>query len=319
MNFPVSSFQGNPAILTTLDSKNHFLENGCVITIKEVCGMTELNGKSFEVEFDSPFAVKINCDTTAYDEYTHGGIALEKKQPKYFKFKSLAAQLKSPIVSIIDWGKCDTIMVNFLFAVSMYKFLDTYGRKPNINDYTTFYEIANRLNDELTDKVENLSDKLTCDSLRSLQHQFSPLCAALGGIASQEVLKAVTGKFSPLDNWLLLDASELVNGTEAQVLDNSCRYIPLHSSIGEELSRKLANINLFMVGCGAIGCEMLKNLALLGVGTGGNGAVTITDNDLIEKSNLNRQFLFRKHHIQVCCCVLCVFLCSSHSFRFSVA
>ena len=27
--------------------------------------------------------------------------------------------------------------------------------------------------------------------------------------------------------------------------------------------------------------------------------VTITDNDLIEKSNLNRQFLFRPHHIQV--------------------
>ena len=27
--------------------------------------------------------------------------------------------------------------------------------------------------------------------------------------------------------------------------------------------------------------------------------VTITDNDLIEKSNLNRQFLFRPQHIQV--------------------
>ena len=27
--------------------------------------------------------------------------------------------------------------------------------------------------------------------------------------------------------------------------------------------------------------------------------LTITDNDLIEKSNLNRQFLFRPNHIQV--------------------
>lgn len=90
------------------------------------------------------------------------------------------------------------------------------------------------------------------------------------------------------------------------------------------------------VGCGAIGCEMLKNLALLGVGLAKssgevvsplppfdcvalsfnytvlcswsywtlctasvNSQVCITDPDLIEKSNLNRQFLFRPHHIQV--------------------
>ena len=44
-----------------------------------------------------------------------------------------------------------------------------------------------------------------------------------------------------------------------------------------------------VVGAGAIGCELLKNLALLGV-----GQVTVTDNDTIEKSNLNRQFLFRE-------------------------
>lgn len=29
-----------------------------------------------------------------------------------------------------------------------------------------------------------------------------PLAAAVGGIASQEVLKAVTGKFSPLCQWV---------------------------------------------------------------------------------------------------------------------
>lgn len=34
-------------------------------------------------------------------------------------------------------------------------------------------------------------------------------------------------------------------------------------------------------------------------GDGEQGCITITDNDLIEKSNLNRQFLFRPEHIQV--------------------
>jgi ubiquitin-activating enzyme E1 len=31
---------------------------------------------------------------------------------------------------------------------------------------------------------------------------------------------------------------------------------------------KLAHTRLFMVGAGAIGCELLKNYAMLGVGTG---------------------------------------------------
>jgi ubiquitin-activating enzyme E1 len=55
----------------------------------------------------------------------------------------------------------------------------------------------------------------------------------------------------------------------------------------------------FLVGAGAIGCEMLKNWAMMGLGTGPHGHVTVTDMDIIESSNLNRQFLFRKDDIKV--------------------
>ena len=51
------------------------------------------------------------------------------------------------------------------------------------------------------------------------------------------------------------------------------------------------------MGAGAIGCEMLKNLALMGVGTAGEGAILVTDMDRIERSNLSRQFLFRNTDI----------------------
>lgn len=52
-----------------------------------------------------------------------------------------------------------------------------------------------------------------------------------------------------------------------------------------------------MVGAGAIGCELLKNFAMMGLGAEG-GKVIVTDMDLIEKSNLNRQFLFRPQDVQ---------------------
>jgi ubiquitin-activating enzyme E1 len=37
--------------------------------------------------------------------------------------------------------------------------------------------------------------------------------------------------------------------------------------------------------------------ALMGASTAGNGKVYVTDDDNIEISNLNRQFLFRKQHV----------------------
>lgn len=58
-----------------------------------------------------------------------------------------------------------------------------------------------------------------------------------------------------------------------------------------------------MVGAGAIGCEMLKNWAMMGLGTGPKGHLTITDMDTIEKSNLNRQFLFRTGDVGVSTCL----------------
>lgn len=64
----------------------------------------------------------------------------------------------------------------------------------------------------------------------------------------------------------------------------------------------------FVVGAGAIGCELLKNFSMMGLGCRMNaaddskiddGCIVVTDMDTIEKSNLNRQFLFRPHDVQV--------------------
>ena len=53
-----------------------------------------------------------------------------------------------------------------------------------------------------------------------------------------------------------------------------------------------------MIGAGAIGCELLKNYAMLGAGSVGDGSILVTDPDVIEVSNLNRQFLFREKHLR---------------------
>jgi molybdopterin/thiamine biosynthesis adenylyltransferase len=57
-------------------------------------------------------------------------------------------------------------------------------------------------------------------------------------------------------------------------------------------------LKFFLVGAGAIGCEMLKNWSMMGVATQ-KGSILVTDMDTIEKSNLNRQFLFRPSDVGV--------------------
>ena len=75
------------------------------------------------------------------------------------------------------------------------------------------------------------------------------------------------------------------------------KYVDQISIYGQEIQKKLNNLNIFIIGAGALGCELLKNLSLMGISIGKKSKTIITDNDLIETSNLNRQFLFRNKDI----------------------
>lgn len=66
----------------------------------------------------------------------------------------------------------------------------------------------------------------------------------------------------------------------------------VEATVGNDLLRKIQESKILLVGSGGIGCELLKNLALSGF-----RHVETIDLDTIDVSNLNRQFLFRSHHV----------------------
>lgn len=115
-----------------------------------------------------------------------------------------------------------------------------------------------------------------------------------GGLVAEEAYKAITGNTTPMNQWFSWCDFSMIPKNKPDDVSNKNSITQLY---GDKFFNKISNLNIFMVGSGAIGCELLKNFALMGVATSHDGSVVVTDPDTIEKSNLNRQFLFRPENV----------------------
>lgn len=131
--------------------------------------------------------------------------------------------------------------------------------------------------------------------------ELQPLASFFGAVVAQEIVK-ITGKYSPIHQWFHLSCaavlpSEADYSGDANFRPTTSRYDHIIAIFGKSFQKQLANLKIFMVGCGALGCENIKNFALCGITCGQNGSLVVTDNDRIEVSNLSRQFLFREENV----------------------
>ncbi|MEN2500856.1 MAG: E1 ubiquitin-activating protein [Marteilia pararefringens] len=130
--------------------------------------------------------------------------------------------------------------------------------------------------------------------------QLAPLAAIIGSLTASEAMKALTRKFTPIKQWFAFDAIECIH-PEMNNEDSLINIEPADSLekqiLGHTTGEYLESAKIFMVGAGAIGCELLKLFALMNVATKASGFLRVTDMNRIEKSNLNRYFLFRPQDI----------------------
>lgn len=166
----------------------------------------------------------------------------------------------------------------------------------------------------------------------------------IGALAAQETIKAITNVHIPIDQFLMFESLDsillplpsstfppssttfssppsdlLANSSTSTSTSTTESTVTATASVyGDEIAAELARMKIFIVGSGAIGCELLKTFALLGVGIGigeevsqeeenesnkglweglSTGGIVLADMDQIERSNLNRQLLFREKHV----------------------
>ncbi|GAB6029875.1 E1 ubiquitin-activating protein [Chamberlinius hualienensis] len=294
-------------VVTCLDEARHGLEDGDFVTFTEVEGMTELNNcEPRKIKVLGPYTFSIG-DTSGLSDYVRGGLATQVKMPKTVEFKPFVDSLASPQFVISDFAKFDRPEQLHVAFQALHEYKKQKGTLPkprNQSDADTFLEFCRQINSSLSSPIETLNESLLKKFANVAQGDLCPMQAIIGSIVAQEVMKACSGKFHPIIQWFYFDALECLPANDDEVLtEELCkpsnqRYDGQIAVFGRDFQEKLGASKYFVVGAGAIGCELLKNFAMVGLACGESGRIFVTDMDTIEKSNLNRQFLFRPWDVQ---------------------
>jgi len=305
---------GYPAVVKVLEEQGrHGLETGDFVTFLRVKGLNgALNepSKEYEVRNTGPYTFElVGLDLSAHSEPATQGYITQVKRPVTIISRPLREVLYNPgDFMISDFAKVDrpALLHHAFRALAAFAQKNGSYELPwpgRLDMLDAVWDLAKSLDNHGI--LKNYDDRLSARIVRQLasgsRAVLSPMCAAIGGIVGQEVLKACSGKFSPITGFLYLDAVETLPDTNLSLEEVSptrvSRYDSQIAVFGRQAQKNIGNLKYFLIGAGAIGCEMLKNWALMGLGCGDYGEVFLTDMDMIEKSNLSRQFLFRTEHI----------------------
>ncbi|CDW75917.1 ubiquitin-activating enzyme e1 family protein [Stylonychia lemnae] len=290
--------QTNPIIITVHEDKIHNFQDGDHVQFREVEGMTELNSlPPTELKIINSIKFELKVDGTGFQPYLRQGLVENVKLPKQVKYFSLKQSLHNP--DFKNFGRSDQLHLAF---VGILEFQKANGRLPqnNEDDFQKVFAFVKRINEDnkTTDGItlEEIEEKIVRNVANYALASLSPMASFFGGILAQEVIK-YTGKYSPLKQWLHYDIFDTLPNEEVDRTPMNCRYDDQILVYGREIQEKLKKVKTFIVGTGALGCEYIKAFALMGIGCSEEGGVAVTDNDNIEVSNLNTQFLFKKNNV----------------------
>lgn len=277
------------------------LREGDTVLLEAVEGL-DVNGREWKVkEMTGGQSVELEGLEEVQGTYVRGGVAKEVKYPETVKFESWENCRRNPIFTPAAYfqdyrtanGKTRQLHLAYL---ALQRFQLLHGRHPTVLSDSEAQEclsIAEALNTELAIVQEiNQDYPLLLGKYAALQPV--PFATFWGGIVAQEAIK-YTGSFRPIGQIMCYDWFPLLKKDSDRVLQMD-RYFDQTALLGLSVSQKLQKLHIFLVGAGALGCEYLKALALMGAACEG-GSLEVTDDDHIELSNLSRQFLFQHEHI----------------------
>lgn len=219
-------------------------------------------------------------------QYESGGLLNQVRPPIAKQYKSLAETLEgTPVPQMLrgeDWELGRGVEVHLSIAAVL-DFHDKNNRWPqlhNSDDANQMVDIVKGISDRRKEtegacwaqsiqygfpmgEARDVDEKRIARYSRLFAAELTGFCAFLGGAAAQEVIKA-SGKFTPIDQWVHHDEEALVVDECASNVGPlfGSRYDYQIAIMGKDFQARAANQRVFLVGCGALGCEYLKGVSI---------------------------------------------------------
>jgi len=227
-------------------------------------------------------------------------LARKAKKSKIIDYKSLKEQLLKP--TFMSCNGClsnkqdralNVCLLAAFKAIDKYDFSHSTGSDNDVDNFKEkIIEELNELGVENPNQSvkaggvgEDTLTKVARGFLKVLTVSTSARCystvSVIGSLVSQETIKVLTRVHTPIDQLLLFESLDSIVYDDNNDKGIGSVDLDMFNSInvyGRELARELAHMKVFVVGSGAIGCELLKTFALMGIGIG-NGKETDTNSD----------------------------------------
>lgn len=260
--FEVEDTSGEPAIVrmvagvssaeegvvAVVDTQRHGFSSDTMVAFSEVEGMPGINeSPPRPIRITGPYSFTIGDTRNLGGNYGVGGWVREVKQPNVFRFLPLRESLEKPAFCETDWSKDSR--AQHAAARALRKFEAQHEHLPRTHNDDDADEVGCadgmccsrrssllmpasfqvfKLFQEVFDGPCDAHAEFVKSIARTARGKLCPMAAALGGIAAQEVIKACSRKFTPVVQWLYLDAREALPAqalSEDDVKPRGDRYV----------------------------------------------------------------------------------------------
>lgn len=208
---------GDETLVSCVDDERIDFEEGDIVKLVEIDGMDGIDEVEFTVKDVQKTSFKIGS-TTQFSPYKNGGTVVQQKQPKTIEFAPIADAFTAFKGELLEtdfskFGRARLLMLAYEALEALRA--ENGNMLPALNDADAAAKLveraaqlnAARAEDARVDGLDDAKPLLHALALTA-RAVLNPMAAFFGGIVGQEVIKAATGKFHPIHQWLLFDSLE---------------------------------------------------------------------------------------------------------------